>query len=115
MKQKPVFCTLHASVALFMHNRTSPLEPLISCVAMLQVKKELDNLEKAEIGNPKTPLNKTPYLSDETVDKINEGIKYAPPQRSSAHLPSLERHQIEYSIHRHLIMEIFGLCSSLYL
>ncbi|EIE21120.1 ferritin-like protein [Coccomyxa subellipsoidea C-169] len=41
-----------------------------------EVKKELDNLEKAEIGNPKTPLNKTPYLSDEVVDKINEGIKY---------------------------------------
>ena len=34
----------------------------------------MEQLEKAEIGNPKTPLLKTPYLSDEIVDGINEGI-----------------------------------------
>lgn len=39
-----------------------------------QVKKECEELEKAEIGNPKTPLNKTPFLSDEIMDKLNEGI-----------------------------------------
>ncbi|BDA45034.1 probable ferritin-2, chloroplastic [Coccomyxa sp. Obi] len=41
-----------------------------------EVKKECEELEKAEIGNPKTPLNKTPFLSDEIVDKLNEGISY---------------------------------------
>ena len=46
----------------------------------VQVKKEMEQLEKAEIGNPKTPLNKTPYLSDDIVEKLNEGISYAPPQ-----------------------------------
>ncbi len=43
----------------------------------IQVKKEMEQIEKAEIGNPKTPLNKTPFLSDEIVDKLNEGIAYA--------------------------------------
>lgn len=47
----------------------------MSCyVSYLQVKKECEELEKAEIGNPKTPLNRTPFLSDEIVDKLNEGI-----------------------------------------
>ena len=40
----------------------------------MQVKKECEQLEKAEIGNPKTPLNRTPYLSDKVVNEINEGI-----------------------------------------
>jgi hypothetical protein len=40
----------------------------------VQVKNEMEQLEKAEIGNPKTPLNRTPYLSDKVVNEINEGI-----------------------------------------
>lgn len=34
----------------------------------------MEQIEKAEIGNPKTPLNKTPFLSEEVVEKLNEGI-----------------------------------------
>ncbi len=41
---------------------------------MLQVKKEMEKIEKAEIGNPKTPIARSPYLSDKVVNEINEGI-----------------------------------------
>ncbi|CAL8469220.1 g8761 [Coccomyxa elongata] len=41
-----------------------------------EVKKEMEQIEKAEIGNPKTPLNKTPFLSEEVVEKLNEGIAF---------------------------------------
>jgi len=45
---------------------------------VVQVKKECDHLEKAEIGNPKTPLARSPYLSDKVVREINEGIGCVP-------------------------------------
>ncbi|BDA45035.1 probable ferritin-3, chloroplastic [Coccomyxa sp. Obi] len=41
-----------------------------------EVKKECEQIEKAEIGNPKTPLNRSPYLTNEVVNLINEGIGY---------------------------------------
>ncbi|EIE21121.1 ferritin-like protein [Coccomyxa subellipsoidea C-169] len=41
-----------------------------------EVKKEMENIEKAEVGNPKTPIARSPYLSDKVVNEINEGIGY---------------------------------------
>ena len=65
-------CHVHEICIL---KQTKNLHELLDGLGRLeQVKKEMEQLEKAEIGNPKTPLLKTPYLSDEIVDGINEGI-----------------------------------------
>lgn len=46
-------------------------------MAALQVKKEMEELEKAKPGDPKCSHARSEYFTDDICEKINEAISYA--------------------------------------